>query len=480
MDFQTDRKRTFSNLIFKITLVVAAIGQQSWASAEFTDSMLLDAEKQEIVERARAETLARENQKEQERLQMRRQELAQKINEHQRRVFEYKNLQQKNAEQLSAIEAQNNQLQAEINKVSKEISLLENQARTQEALALKARTQLEETNKKLQEKNGALNDRKAEVGHAIEKNRQLLADWTVKIANVQSDIVKSELARIEYERILNRAAMQSEDLGRMLTSAERERDLLLQQNNSIKIRKDQLAVQNDLAATQIKKIEAEQAKINLDLRNAQNEYMAQSKKLQEQTIKIETARSEVQKERLRHQMELRSNELLVNQMREKNEDLGLILVDEAADASQAKLELLKSREHLTSYVANSIKTMPNPAKVISFQEKQIVAPANPSNREQISNTSSEVSTDQKKENVATVPVEPVVQRAPAQQGQRWKLTRLCNLYSEPNTKSLKQKKLVAETEVTAQTASQGFVQVVDAAGDSGYVLISCGRYLDAN
>lgn len=466
---------------WKSVLILVLGSTSAWAQSP-TDSLLIDADRKEIIERARAEALAREAHKGQERLNQRKKALAQQINEIRRRTADQQALQAKYASQIQAMDNENRSLQEKQAQLAREVEIFEQQGRAQEAEALRAKTQLDATRAKFQEISGDLNRRRADIKNKIEDNRARIAEWSNQLTSVQNEIARSDLMRIDYEKNLASLEMQTSDLDRKLQEATAERNLMVQDLESAKVRQEKMASQYNALSEELKRTVAEKEKLRADQKKLEADYAADTKRMEARTKEIETARSEIAKERLSFSVDQRNTEELLRQLREKNEEIELALADEAADTSQAKLALLKSREELTKQVAAGSRLLTTEVKVISLPEKKVAG-----------STKSNFMALPEKVKVAVVETKPTPEpealpegmmakkskdREPAKAGgtANWKLSRLCNLYESANMTSTKQKKLYTGSEVTAEEGEGKFMKVVDSTGMSGFVLKSCGGY----
>lgn len=451
----------------KIVLVLMATVASLKATAQNENapqsSLLSQAEVDEIHERGKAEALEKEARRERDNVGRQNLTMQRQIGEYRARIDILKQQQQKLEAQIAASRAESQALQSRAAGITKELAFEESQRKQQEAEILKAKGQLDAYNSKLKDTVESLEKKKTETFAKIETNRNQVSRWNEEIALVQAEIIKTEMARYDFEENANRQEYQLAALQKKLDLATEERQAVYEESLKAKSRLDDLTKSTETVAVSIREQELARKNIQADTEKTASEISLQKKKLKQQISVLEAQTAAAEHERMRNQAEEKRLMITLQAVKAEADKANLKLAESQNSAIQSKLSLAKLRNELMREFIPEVESWSKKSGDPTASKEVVMNPVFAAEVDKTPEVTAESS--------------PNRQAASANSfGKPWVMSKSCTMFSEADGKSQKVKKVTAKAVLNAEEDESGFVHAVTSDGTEGYIKSNCGKY----
>jgi chromosome segregation ATPase len=430
-----------------LTLVIV-----SPAFAQSTpENYLTESRRQEIEQRFANEAMEREAQRAEERMRKHRQEVEQQVAESRKRTDELREQEQKLREQMAKVAQENEALEAKRREAQEALAAVEEQARNREADTMRAKGDLDGTKAKLKASVAELEARRATAATRNEENQKQINKWNDEVIAVQTDIVRSDLTRLQFEKTLTNIESQTGELGKRLEQAHADRAALAKQVEELAAKSQEMQANREKIDRDLKTAIAEQGKYRKELDKEAAEFSQENKVYNRKLQELETARNAAEQEKAKYEGQKRKMEGLLAKARQMEAEAQLALAQSQSGASDAKIAMVHVRTKVISEFAAE-------AGLGEAAKNNAPAAAPQVTREGASAVTATAVT------VAAADAKP------------WKLSKKCNIYEAADLASAKMEMLKKGSVVNAGPGEFGFVRVQNPAGAAGFVKETCGAY----
>lgn len=395
------------------------------------EPLLEGALRVEIEERTKVEILKREFVKAQDLNNKFRQEIENRTNDARRRASELIVKQDRLKWQINRIHLENENLHAQQNEVTQELASTEERARLEEVEAIKIKTELETVTKKLTDKIQELEDHKLKTQEQVEKSRIDVAKWNDQILISQTEILKAELTRNKYDKLLSETKFRTFEVQNKLLKTQKDQEVVLNEIQQLATEISESKQKQDEILKQILLVEAENQKYQKEIQNAQIDYNLENKKLLENVQRLSQAKIANEQEKYKYDFEISKITNAIGIARQNSENGHLELAQVQVNSIDSQIAKVQVRQEVNTKAKPSETNLP---KNKTSEPEKIYADNN------------------------------------------WTLKKVCNLYESANPKSSIIMKFQEKMNVKATRGPAGFVKVISENGSEGYIRDSCGDF----